>query len=403
MTAQAPVRRVYKVAELVRTLGGLIEESLPAVWIEGELSGFKAYPSGHWYFTLKDADAQLRCVMFKSRNYLIKPLPKDGDHVLLRGKVGVYQARGELQLVAEHLEPAGEGALLRAFEQLKARLAAEGLFDEKLKRPIPEIPKGIGIITSPKAAALQDVLTTLKRRFPLGTTYFYPVPVQGDSACPAVVRALEELPRLAPVDVILLVRGGGSLEDLWCFNHESIARAIRACKVPVVTGIGHEIDFTISDFAADLRAPTPTGAAERVSPDVGEWREQLQRLGEHLADALETRVTIARNALAHREARLALVHPGRRLQQFTQRLDELGERLAHWGPAMVTRRIKDLTQLGQLLQSLGPRAILERGYAIVQTADGAVLRDAAAATAGAELEITLSRGRIGAKVTEKKP
>lgn len=446
MISPASLRQVYSVSELAEILRGLVEDALPSVWIQGELSNFRN-PSGHWYFTLKDAQAQLRCAMFKGRNYLVRPVPRDGDHVLLRGQLSFYPGRGDLQLIVEHLEPAGEGALLRAFEQLKARLAAEGLFDDKLKRPLPEVPRGIGIITSPTAAALQDILTTLRRRFALGTVYLYPVPVQGDAACPAVVRALDELPRRAPVDVILLARGGGSLEDLWCFNHESIARAIRACPVPVVTGIGHEIDFTIADFAADLRAATPTAAAERVSPDVGEWREHLHRLVRALADGLRDRLEDSQQALRQRVQRLELAHPGRRLERLAQRLDEMVERLSHCGPAALQRRRQRLDGLAQhlraahpgrrlqlqaqrldavrerlgarlaerlrrltertqtaalLLQNLNPRAILERGYAIAQTPDGRIVRDAASLAPGDALDVVLARGQLGTQVTARK-
>ena len=377
MVSAPQTRQVYSVSELAELLRGLLEDALPAIWVEGELSNFRN-PSGHWYFTLKDERAQIRCAMFKGKNYLVRPAPKDGDHVLVRAKVGFYEGRGELQLVVEHLEPAGEGALLRAFEQLKAKLAAEGLFDEKLKRPIPEVPRAIGIITSLTAAALQDILSTLRRRFPLGTAYVYPVPVQGDAATPAIVRALAELPHSAPVDVIILARGGGSLEDLWCFNHESVARAIRACAVPVVTGIGHEIDFTIADFAADLRAPTPTGAAERVSPDAEAWRDRIEQL----------------------RTRLERAHPGRRLQQLLQRLDELWDRLSHAGPARLRNLGERLRAQRQLLQSLNPRAILERGYAIAQTPDGQVLSDAAALSPGDPLDVVLARGQVRTTVRE---
>jgi len=401
MISQPPIRQVYSVSELAEFLRGLLEQSLPSLWVEGELSNFRN-PSGHWYFTLKDERAQIRCAMFKGRNYLIRPAPKEGDHVLVRAKLGFYEGRGDLQLIVEHLEPAGEGALLRAFEQLKAKLAAEGLFDEKLKRPIPEVPRGIGVITSPTAAALQDILTTLRRRFPLGQVYVYPVPVQGEAAGPAIVQALAELPNRAPVDVIILARGGGSLEDLWCFNHESIARAIRACAVPVVTGIGHEIDFTIADFAADLRAPTPTGAAERVSPAVAEWRERVDRLGYELADALRVRIDAGTDALRELQDRLERAHPGRRLQQFLQRLDELWERLSHVGPARLRNLRERLRAQQQLLQSLNPRAILERGYAIAQTADGHVVSDASALTPGDALDVVLARGRVHTTVRDTK-
>ena len=379
MISQTPIRQIYQVSELAELLRSLLEDALPALWVEGELSNFRN-PSGHWYFTLKDERAQIRCAMFKGKNYLVRPTPKDGDHVRVRGQISFYEGRGDLQLIVEHLEPAGEGALLRAFEQLKAKLAAEGLFDEKLKRPIPEVPRGIGIVTSPTAAALQDILTTLRRRFPLGSVYVYSVPVQGDGAAPAIVQALDALPRRAPVDVIVLARGGGSLEDLWCFNDESIARAIRACAVPVVTGIGHEIDFTIADFAADLRAPTPTGAAERVSPDADAWRDRIDQLGERLERA----------------------HPGRRLQQGLQRLDGLWERLAHVGPARLRALGEQLRMRQQLLQSLNPRAILERGYAIAQTVDGHIVSDAAALTPGDALDVVLARGRVHTTVRDTK-
>ena len=402
MSEQPPIRQVYSVSELAEILRGLIEDALPALWVQGELSNFRN-PSGHWYFTLKDERAQIRCAMFKGKNYLIRPQPKDGDHVLVRARLGFYEGRGELQLVVEHLEPAGEGALLRSFEQLKAKLAAEGLFDDKLKRPLPEAPRGIGIITSPTGAALQDILSTLRRRYPLGAVWLYPVPVQGDAACPAIVHALAALPQRAPVDVVILARGGGSLEDLWCFNHETMARAIRACAVPVVTGIGHEIDFTIADFAADLRAPTPTSAAERVSPNVADWREQVSQLEYGLADALRVRIEALREDLDGQRERLDRSHPGRRLQQIHQRLDELQERLRHGLRRSLGDRRARLQSLGALIRSLGPDAVLARGYAIVHAADGRIVRDAASLGPGDELEIALARGRVGAKVIEVKP
>lgn len=341
--------------------------------------------------------------------------------MLVRGQVSFYENRGDLQIIADHLEPAGEGALLRAFEALKKKLAAEGLFDEHLKRPLPEIPRAIGVITSPTGAALQDILTTLRRRFPLGTVYVYPVPVQGEAAAPAIVKALAELPALAAVDVLILARGGGSMEDLWAFNDERIARAIRACRVPVVVGVGHEIDFTIADFAADLRAPTPTGAAERVSPDVAGWLERLRQLDDSLARAQGNRLQQAHESLHRLRARLDVAHPGRRLQHIAQRLDELGERLRTASPARLaetlrqrlntgaerlhsrlTERLRDLqhrlrTQAA-LLQSLGPQAVLERGYAIAQTAGGDVLRDPATVTADERVNLTLARGQLETRV-----
>ncbi|MGH8442383.1 MAG: exodeoxyribonuclease VII large subunit [Nevskiaceae bacterium] len=380
MENAGPKFQVYSVTEVAEILRGLLEDSLPAIRVQGEISNFRN-PSGHWYFVLKDENAQLRCAMFKGQNYMVRPQPKNGDAVVARGRITYYGKGGDAQLVVESLEPAGEGALLKAFEQLKAKLAAEGLFDEKLKRPIPEVPRGIGLITSPTGAALQDILTTLRRRFPLGRAWLWPVPVQGAAATPAIMQALAEMPRRVPVDVIVLARGGGSIEDLACFNHEGLARAIRACAVPVVTGIGHEIDFTIADFAADLRAPTPTGAAERVSPDAQEWLARIDGLAERMERA----------------------HPGRRLQQWHQRLDELWERITHRGTARLRALLERVKSQEQLLGSLNPRAVLERGYAIARTADGHVLSDAARVAAGDALEITLARGSVGAQVTRTKP
>jgi exodeoxyribonuclease VII large subunit len=386
--------------------------------------------------------------MFKGSNFHVRPQPKEGDQVLVRGQVTLYPARGDLQLICEHMEPAGEGALLRAFEQLKARLAAEGLFDEKSKRPLPQIPRAIGVITSATGAAAQDILTTLSRRFPIGQVYLLPVPVQGAEAAPAIVKALAELPKKAPVDVIILARGGGSLEDLWAFNEEAVARAIRACTVPVISGVGHEIDFTIADFAADLRAPTPTAAAELVSPDVADWMRQLRRLGEELSEAISQTLFEQGERLQRAESRIQLLHPGRRLNEVAQRLDELELRLeqaryhlterlrarlqtaqarllnAHPGTSMrlqkaqtqtlesrlcglMTLRLQQsrasLNQAQSVLQSLSPRAVLERGYAVARTRAGTLVTDASMLAAGDTLEILLAHGVAETEVKTVKP
>jgi len=438
-------RAVYAVSELAELLRGLIEDSLPRLWVQGEISNFSRPASGHWYFTLKDAQAQIRCAMFRNNNLYIRPQPRDGDQVLVRGQVSLYPARGDLQLICEHLEPAGQGALLRAFEQLKARLAAEGLFDEQLKRPLPRAPRRIGLITSATGAAVQDVLSTLARRFPLVEVALYPVPVQGREAAPAIIRALRELPQRAVVDVILLVRGGGSLEDLWAFNDEALARAIRACVVPVVCGVGHEVDTTIADYVADLRAPTPTAAAERVSPDLADWVQRLLALERRLAQELAREVRRHADHAERLLQRLQLRHPARRLQDGAQRLDELALRLqGAFGRALV--RIQDrecslrtrlaaaapqaaiqqqrrrllhaddllrgrlrlllaqgaarLERQSALLASLSPRAVLERGYAVALDAQGRALTDAAQAQPGEPLRLLLRRGALGATVTD---
>jgi exodeoxyribonuclease VII large subunit len=435
-------RTVYAVSELADILRGLLEDALPAVWVQGEISNFRN-PSGHWYFTLKDAGAQIRCAMFKGKNFSVRPTPRDGDAVLLRGQLSFYTARGDLQLVVEHLEPAGEGALLRAFEQLKARLAAEGLFDERARRPLPSPPRAIGIITSAGAAALQDILSTLSRRFPLAPVFLYPVPVQGETAPPAIVEALAELPHRAPVDVVILARGGGSLEDLWCFNDERVARAIRACLVPVVTGIGHEIDFTIADFAADLRAPTPTAAAERVAPDLADWQTALGDRQRLLADRLSARLRERADALQRLAARVAWLHPGRKLEQRAQRLDELQQRLRQAGMAalrsqrarrdglaarlrvlapaaglaqrryrlqlahasivasvneQLRARHEALAREQVLLSGLSPRSVLKRGYAIARRRNGETLREAGQVSIGEEIEVLLEQGSLEATV-----
>ena len=446
--AESSVRTVYQVSELAELLRGLLQDSLPRTWVQGEISNFSRPASGHWYFTLKDDRAQFRCAMFKGSNFHVRPQPKDGDQVLVRAQVTLYPARGDLQLICEHLEPAGEGALLRAFEQLKARLAAEGLFDEKLKRPLPRVPRAIGVITSATGAAVQDILTTLSRRFPLGQVFLLPVQVQGAEAAPAIVRALAQLPQRAPVDVIILARGGGSLEDLWAFNEEAVARAIRACVLPVISGVGHEIDFTIADFAADLRAPTPTAAAELVSPDIADWMRQLRRLSNSMSDAIAHILAEQGERLQRAESRIQLLHPGRRLNEAAQRLDELGLRLtqarAHLFERLQSRwqsvrarlynahpesRLRlpllqaqslearlqrammlrlqqsraSLSQAQSVLQSLSPRAVLERGYAVARTRDGTVMTDATKLAVGETLEILLARGVFDAEVKTIKP
>ncbi|WP_273457604.1 exodeoxyribonuclease VII large subunit [Nevskia ramosa] len=443
-----PARTTYSVSELADILRGLLEDSLPSVWVSGEISNFSRPASGHWYFTLKDERAQLRCAMFKNTNYYVRPQPKDGDAVLVRAKVGIYPARGELQMIVEHLEAAGTGALLRAFEQLKAKLAAEGLFDAALKRPLPKLPRRIGVITSGTGAALQDILNALRRRWPLAEVMLLPVPVQGKEAPPAIIRALRELPLRAPVDVILLARGGGSLEDLWAFNDEGVARAIRACTVPVVSGVGHEIDFTIADFAADLRAATPTAAAELATPDIAERYSRVDTLDIALIGLVNRRLLQLRERLAQMSSRLQSLHPGRRLQERAQRLDELDERLRHAmstrlaasadrlrrheqrfeaaaplprivlrqsqlrlladrlmraGSSVLIERRARLRQAGALLNSLNPSAVLERGYALATGADGRILRDSAEVNSGERVSVQLARGRFEADVADIQP
>src|ERR1700747_477577 len=277
-----PTRDVYSVSRLNREVRVLLERGLGVLWVEGELSNLSQPPSGHWYFSLKDRDAQLRCAMYRLRNSLVGFTPRAGMQVLVRGRISLYEPRGEFQLIIEHLEEGGVGALRREFERLKNRLAAEGLFAPERKRALPRCPRRIGVITSPSGAALHDILKILARRFPPAAVLIYPAPVQGAAAVPALVAALATAGARAECDVLILARGGGSLEDLWAFNDERLARAIAASPLPVVSAVGHEIDFTIADFVADVRAPTPSAAAEVVVPDRAAWLESLRRMAERL-------------------------------------------------------------------------------------------------------------------------
>jgi len=422
MTIASPIPGTvptYQVSELAEIVRALLDDMLPSVWVEGEISNLSRPASGHWYFTLKDTNAQLRCAMFKNRNFYIRPAPANGDQVRVRAKLDFYTGRGDLQLICEAMEPAGVGELLAAFERLKKKLAAEGLFDEHLKRALPTMPRHIGVITSASGAALQDIKATLARRWPLATVWLAPVAVQGNEAPPAILKALQTLPTLAPIDVLILARGGGSLEDLWAFNDEKIVRAVRACPVPLVTGIGHEVDFSLADFAADLRAPTPTGAAERVSPDIAEWRDALQSNTLGLQQQLLGVLRLRRQQLAQHAARLQALHPGRRLQQRAQQLDDLAERLLHASPLRRTApqrlRLSQITQQLLLTQqrrqersqatlaryasqlaAFNPNAVLERGYAIAFTTGGRAVRDADQLPAGTGFTLQLARGAVTA-------
>src|SRR5450755_3296449 len=285
-----PNRDIYTVSRLNREVRILLERGFGTLWIEAEISNFARPSSGHWYFSLKDAAAQVRCAMFRQRNMLCAFTARDGQKVLVRARVGLYEPRGEYQLIVDHMEDAGLGALKRQFEELSARLSAEGLFAPERKRPLPALPKRIGVITSPTGAAIRDILHVLARRFPAIAVLIYPVAVQGTQAAAEILAALRLAARRAECDVLILARGGGSLEDLWAFNDEELARAIVASPIPVISGIGHEIDFTIADFAADVRAPTPSAAAELVVPDAEEWLNFFARLGARLQRGMRRRL-----------------------------------------------------------------------------------------------------------------
>ncbi len=434
-------RNVYQVSELVGLLRDLLGQSLPRIWVEGEISNFSKPASGHWYFTLKDARAQLRCAMFRNANFRARVRPQNGDAVMVAGRVDLYAARGELQMICEHLEPAGQGALLREFEALKQRLSAEGLFDPAHKRRPPSMPRNIGLITSATGAAAQDVLTALRRRFALAQVSFLPVPVQGEAAALAIVKALQTLPDQAPVDVILLVRGGGSLEDLCAFNQEAVARAVRACAVPVICGVGHETDFSIADFAADVRAPTPTAAAELVSPDAAQLQHRVQLAQNALRRLATEHRAVRAQSLDGLLGRLRRLHPSGVLRQKMQDVDRAEGDLAQaWTGGLQQRRLtlnalsqRLLSQAPQnrltlavarrkalsarlqqalrqgldarrhaldrraaLLTAINPTAVLARGYAIARQGDQ-VLHSPEDLAEQAAFELQLARGKLTAR------
>lgn len=444
--ASPRTREVHTPSTLARFVRDLLEDALPLIWIEGEMSNLARPASGHLYFTLKDAGAQVRCAMFRPKSTWLRFRPADGQRVLARARVSLYEARGEFQLVVESLEQAGEGALQRAFEELKAKLAAEGLFDAGLKRPIPALPHRIGVITSPSGAAVRDVLSVVARRFPLADVEILPVPVQGKEAPPAIIAMLAAASRARRHDVLLLTRGGGSLEDLWAFNDEGLARAIRASAIPVVSAIGHEIDFTIADFAADLRAPTPSAAAELLVPDAQAIARALDRelasLRQRIRRTLETRsqrldhllarlnaqrpqarLARARERLSslqrrlldrtragreRRDARLAQLrtrlfarHPEARIARDGEMARALAERLRIGLLRQLERRRARTAELARALHAVSPLATLERGYAILfESESGRVVRSVAQIEESTLLRARLADGDVALRVAD---
>jgi exodeoxyribonuclease VII large subunit len=437
-----PPPRVIGVSELNRLAKELIEGNLPLMWVAGEISNFVRAASGHCYFSLKDAQAQVRCVMFRHKSQLHDWKPENGMQVEVRAVPSFYEARGEFQLNVETMRRAGLGALYEAFEKLKAKLQAEGLFDAATKRALPVYPRAIGIVTSPKAAALRDVLSTLKRRMPSIPVFIYPTPVQGEGAGRQIAAAIALAGAGGVCDVLIICRGGGSIEDLWAFNDEAVARAIHDCRIPVISGVGHETDFTIADFVADARAPTPTAAAQLASPDRDELRRQLGHLHRRLAQ-------VAARALERRMQQLdliarRLVHPGERIADQLAELGNLARRLRgawtagsgerQWRlrelmqqlsavrpdlPALMTQqrtlaqrlasaaahRLEHLQvevrSLGAQLAQLNPQAVLERGYGFVVKADGSIVRDSAQLARDEEVTLTFARGWARAQVKDQ--
>lgn len=435
-------RAVLSVSELNRSAKDLLEQAFPLLWVSGEISNIKRYGSGHWYFSLKDTNAQVRCVMFREKNQYLGWQPQDGMQVEVRALVTLYQARGDFQLSVETIRRVGFGTLFEAFEQLRARLGKEGLFDAGRKKTLPLFPEQIGIITSPDGAALHDVLSTLRRRMPSLPVIVYPVPVQGAGAAVKIAAAIQKAAIRAECNVLILCRGGGSIEDLWAFNEEIVARAIAACSVPIISGVGHETDFTITDFVADIRAATPTGASQLVCQD----REELLRRVEILYCRVQRELQCGIESCMQNTDMLAcrLVHPRERINDQRTHLQRLRERLAHsWRRNSENRywRVRELNQrvtaarpdisrlierqyeLGLRLRRaiagcietlvmslehqqanlvhLNPESVLERGYSIAYTADGTVLRDSNQIDIGDTIRVALAKGGIKACVSEK--
>src|SRR5579872_4559147 len=443
----AQQRRIWRVRDLVSAVRTHLEREYTDVWVEGEISNLRPAESGHHYFTLKDESAQVRIVMFRSQARLLRFRPENGMHVIARGRVTVYDARGELQLSAEYLEPKGAGALQVAFEQLKARLEAEGLFDAGRKKPIPALPRAIGVVTSPQAAALRDILNILRRRHDTANVLIFPAQVQGEAAALEVTAGVRYFNKARNVDVIIVARGGGSAEDLAAFNHEGLARAVAGSQIPVISAVGHETDFTILDFVADLRAPTPSAAAEVVIRSQLEVAEQLGGFHRRLEKAMRYHLLMARQNLTELARHGAFARMMDLIHRREQRLDDLVNRLAQGQRVVLekqrrrfetlsaavrhydVRRVlggmkKDLDarttaitsaarnlllerkvrldRMDTALQALSPLAILERGYALVFDASGQLLTDATRVKIGDEISARLAKGTVEATVNESR-
>jgi len=439
---QNPDRDVFSVSRLNREVKALLEGTFPLLWVEGELSNLSRPASGHLYFTLKDTQAQVRCALFRGSQRNVSVAPKDGMQVLVRARVSLYEGRGDYQLIVESLEESGEGALRRAYEQLRNRLSQEGLFDGARKKPLPRLPRCIGILTSPSGAVLHDILTTLKRRFPAIPVLLHPVPVQGEGAAEKIAAMIHLAGQRHDCDVLILARGGGSLEDLWAFNEEIVARAINACPIPIVCGVGHETDVTIADFVADARAPTPTAAAEMLSPNQSDWRLAVEQKEQRLVRLLRDRLRAIQQQLDYLSTRL--VHPRERLARLTERLRILGTRLrlaqfhirehmahtlfsvhtrllrhspqaqlrehqlrtrhlnsqlAHAIRRVLERTQEQVSRTVLTLETLSPLGTLARGYAILENPlTGAVVRKAGDVQPGDPVRARLARGLLDCRV-----
>jgi exodeoxyribonuclease VII large subunit len=443
-----PKRQIWKVSELTERVRDLLEGTFGDVWVEGEVSNYHSAQSGHLYFTLKDARSQIRCVCFRDQARSLKFRPEDGLHVTVRGSLGVYEARGEYQIYVSYIEPVGLGALQLAFEQLKKKLEAEGLFDEARKKPLPVLPRCIGIVTSPTGAAVRDILRVLKRRFANVHVQIYPVKVQGEGAAAEIAAGVRYFNRAKFADVLIVARGGGSLEDLWAFNEETVARAISESAIPVITGIGHETDFTIADFVADLRAPTPSAAAEivlrsrveferHIADDqrrivqrmrylISQWRHHVRDLETHrgfrqleivvrqrhqrvddlsssLAVVLRLRLATARQRLTRAGTRISSFDLRARAETLRRRIDQQRNALQAALDRRLIAKRHQYEKVKLQLDERDPLRLLERGYAVAYDASGKVLRSADQVNVGDEISVWLARGGLGATVRNKKP
>jgi exodeoxyribonuclease VII large subunit len=442
-----PQRRVWKVSELTERIGALLEDSFPDLWIEGEVSNFRPAQSGHLYFTLKDVRAQIRCVCFRDQARLLKFRPEDGLHITVRGSLGVYEVRGEYQIYVTHIEPVGAGALQVAFEQLKRKLQEEGLFEAARKKPLPVLPRCIGVVTSATGAAIRDILRVLKRRFANVHVQIYPVKVQGDGAAAEIVTALRHFNLVKFAQVVIVARGGGSLEDLWAFNEEVVARAIAASEVPIITGIGHETDFTIADFVADLRAPTPSAAAEIVVQSRQEFErqiaacfrdlvkemryflserrhhlrdlqthrgfrqlellvrrrhQQLDELSSSLGVVLRLKLTMTRQRVTRAGAQIGSFDLRGRAKVLRRRIEQPGEALRTAIDRVLLVRRHRYEKLKLQLDERSPLQLLKRGYSITYDASGKVLRLTDQVALGDDISVRLARGVLDAKVRRKR-
>ncbi len=393
-------QHILTVSELNRLAAEVLTQTFPLFWVSGEVSNFTRAASGHWYFSLKDSAAQVKCVMFKGRNSYVDFTPREGDKIEARATVGLYEARGDFQLTVEFVQKAGLGALFEAFEKLKLKLAHEGLFDAAYKQDIPKYPRIIGIVTSKDAAALRDVLTTLKRRNPAIQIIIYPTPVQGKSAAVLISKAIHNANKRAEVDTLIICRGGGSMEDLWQFNEEIVARAIDECTIPTISGVGHETDFTICDFVADMRAATPTAAAELASQDVQTLKKQLH----HLWSRLERRMDIGLQSHVQRLDYLSkrLISPLQQIEMKANQIKQLQHRMDIGMQGHLQTKNMRLISLQNSLAQLNPHNVLARGYAMVENMDGTVVSDAGQLALNDEVRLTFGKGTANAKISKLK-